>query len=331
MSDKFTVSGESINEDVDRIFKFYRVNGFPHYKREDYIVQKELQKIIDFDENKIFNNNELGQTMHGLGFLWTFFPHWTDVKYKGQDKSLMDLWNDDNKLKELVVKTYKWQLKHGNGKFTVNRIRQNAKVYCAKQSVSNFRPTAAKFIYNKFGNKGTVWDMSCGWGGRLLGFMASNCTKYIGTEPSTLTYKGLVELKDVYSINKEIELFCCGSEQLLLEPDSVDLCFTSPPYYDNERYCEEKTQSFKSYPTKEYWVNDYLKKTINNCKRCLKKNSYMIINIANTPSCNWLESKILEISKQQGFVLSNTYKLVLSSIAGKGKKYEPVFIFKNDK
>ena len=30
-----------------------------------------------------------------------------------------------------------------------------------------------KLIYEKFGGD-TIWDMSCGWGGRLLGFLSEN-------------------------------------------------------------------------------------------------------------------------------------------------------------
>jgi len=41
--------------------------------------------------------------------------------------------------------------------------------------------------------------MSSGWGGRLLGFLASGCKKYIGTEPSTKSFKGLCEIKDTYN------------------------------------------------------------------------------------------------------------------------------------
>ena len=33
--------------------------------------------------------------------------------------------------------------------------------------------------------------MSCGWGGRLLGFLSKNTKHYIGTEPSTKTFDGL--------------------------------------------------------------------------------------------------------------------------------------------
>jgi len=320
---------KDINEEVEKLFQYYREHGFPNYNKKDYDPKKELDKIIKFDENIIFNNRDLGQTMHGCGFLWTFFPHWIDIKYKTEQNTLRENWNDDEKLKSLILKTYKWQLKFGRRVFTTNRIRQNAKVYCSKQSVSNFRPTVAKYIYNQFGNRGVVWDMSAGWGGRLFGFLASDCKKYIGTEPSTKSFKGLTELKETYSyVNKEVELHCLGSEKFVPEEDSVDLCFTSPPYFDTEQYSQEDTQSFKAYPTKESWTNNFLRQTIKNCKIALKENGYMVINISNTKNEDWIEQETIKIARKEGFELMNTYYLVLSSIAGNGKKREPVFIFK---
>ena len=71
----------------------------------------------------------------------------------------------------------------------MNRIRQSLKIYNGISSVSNFRPTAAKYIYDTYGGDGVTWDMSCGWGGRLLGALSSNSIKkYIGTEPSSKTF-----------------------------------------------------------------------------------------------------------------------------------------------
>jgi 16S rRNA G966 N2-methylase RsmD len=263
--------------------------------------------------------------MHSCGFLWTYFPHWIDVKYNNQ-KTIKELWQDDNKLKELIRKTYEYENKFGNGFISENRLRQNSKVYLSKQSVSNFRPTVAKFIYNKFGNNGVVWDMSCGWGGRLLGFLSSNCKSYIGTEPSKKTFEGLINIKNDFNI-KEVLLYNIGSEEYLPKENSLDLCFTSPPYFDTEKYSDEKTQSYIKFNSKNTWLNDFYKKTIINCFKGLKKDAYMIINISNTPKYKWLEEETVKISNEIGFTLIDIFKLELSSISGKGQKYEPVFIF----
>ena len=164
-------------------------------------------------------------------FYGVFFLIGLIVTYKNQDKTLIELWNDDDKLRTLIKKTYIWQLKYGRGVFTINRLRQNAKVYLSRQSVSNFRPTASKYFYNTYGNGGVVWDMSSGWGGRLFGFLASNCKTYIGTEPCKQTFNGLEQLQNIYKEeNKNINLHNICAEDYLPEKETLDLCFTSPPY-----------------------------------------------------------------------------------------------------
>lgn len=92
--------------------------------------------------------------------------------------------------------------------------------------------------------------MSGGWGGRLFGFLASNCQKYIATEPSSKTFAGLVKLKEDYAyINKQIELHMVGSESFLPKKNSLDLCFTSPPYFNTEKYSDEDSQSYIKFPS----------------------------------------------------------------------------------
>lgn len=318
--------GNTKQDILDDYFVFWREKGYPNYKKEDYNKEKELNKLIEFNETSIYKNKILKQTMHSCGFLWTYFPHWIDVRY-GNQKTIRELWDNDYKLKELIRKTYDWECKFGRGYITTNRIRQNTKVYLSKQSVSNFRPTVAKFIYNQYGNNGIVWDMSCGWGGRLFGFLASNCKKYIGTEPAKKTFEGLQKLKKDFN-HKEIELLNIGSEIYNPAMESLDLCFTSPPYFDTEKYSEDKNQSYIKYNTKDKWIDGFYKKTMINCLQGLKKNGYMIINISNTPKLKWLEKETLNLARDLGFVLVNVLKMELSSISGNGFKYEPIFIFK---
>jgi hypothetical protein len=318
-------------KEIDELFLFWRKHGFPTYEKNQYDHEKELLKIVKFDDRKILNGKDLKQTMHGCGFLWTYFPHWVSVRC-GNDKSVIENWNEDEKLKTLIRKTYDYEMKHNGGRFTVNRLRQNAKVYCSKQSVSNFRPTVAKYIYNTYGNNGVVWDMSGGFGGRLLGFIASNCKHYIATEPSTLTYEGLLQMKNDYCyVGKKVEILKMGSEDFLPQKESLDLCFTSPPYFDTEKYSDESSQSFIKFDTKETWLNGFLRQTIKNCFYGLKENGYMIINIANVKSFQNLEEETIKLAKDVGFELKETLYLTLSSIAGKGTKREPVFVFKKRK
>jgi hypothetical protein len=54
----------------------------------------------------------------------------------------------------------------------------------------------------------------------------------------------------------------------------------------------------------------------------------MLINIANTPKHKDIEEKTIEIGETIGFKHTDTLYLILSSVAGKGIKLEPIFVFK---
>jgi len=319
---------EDVDAALDIIFKYHRQKGFPHYDIPTHKRVQQFKSLKRFDEQTLFKDGKIDQTMHGLSLAWTYFPHWVDVICGSSKLSPIEYWNDDDKLKEIIRKTWNWQIKHGSGSFTLNRLRQNLKIYGGNQSVSNFRPSAAKYIYNAYGNQGVVWDMSCGWGGRLIGFLTSDCKKYIGTEPSTKTFKGLERLnKDINSIGKEVELHKLGSEVYKPENESVDLCFTSPPYFDTEKYADEETQSYKKYPTESGWIAGFLKDTISNCYCSLKVGGKLMLNIANTKKYKTIEKETIRISSEMGFKHIDTIYLILSSVSGKGEKLEPIFIF----
>ncbi len=319
---------EDVNSALEIIFQYHRKKGFPHYNIPKHKKLQQFKSLKRFDEKTLFKDGKIDQTMHGLSLAWTYFPHWVDVICGSSKLSPIEYWNNDDKLKEIIRKTWNWQIKHGNGSFTLNRLRQNLKIYGGNQSVSNFRPSAAKYIYNTYGNQGVVWDMSCGWGGRLLGFLSSDCKRYIGTEPSSKTFDGLERLKEDMNIqNKEVELYKLGSEVFQPEDESIDLCFTSPPYFDTEKYSDEKTQSYIKYPTEKKWINGFLKYTIENCYRSLKVGGKMMLNIANTKKYKKIEKETIRISSEMGFKHIDTIYLILSSVSGNGEKLEPIFVF----
>ena len=325
------ISDIDIEEGVEIIFKYYRERGFPHYTVREDEKYTHMKKLRKFDIDTIFIDNQIIQTMHCLRLAWNYFPHWVEVQCGSSKMPPMGYFNDDTMLKGIIRKTWIWQLNYGRNRFTENRFRQCLKLYQGSQGVSNFRPTAAKVIYEKFGGD-VVWDMSCGWGGRLLGFLASSNTKqYIGTEPSSKTYDGLLKIKKDFSyLGKQVNIYKLGSEEYKPLKESLDLCFTSPPYFDTEKYSLESTQSFVKFPTENEWVNGFLKKTIQNCYNGLKENKYMLINIANTPKYKFIEEETVRISKELGFVQEDTVQLTLSSVMGAGYKYEPIFVFRKE-
>ena len=62
-----------------------------------------------------------------------------------------------------------------------------------------------------------------------------------------------------------IELHKLGSEDFPPDRNEFDLCFSSPPYYDPEKYSNESTQSYITFPNKEAWLRGFLGTTLDNC------------------------------------------------------------------
>ena len=316
---------------IDIILKYFRKYGFPYYTVTEDEKHKHMKQLCKFDTSDILKEDDrIEQTMHALRLAWSYFPHSWEVQCGTSKMSPMDVFDNDNEFSKTIGKCYDWCVKHEDGKMSMNRIRQSLKIYNGISSVSNFRPTAAKYIYDTYGGDGVTWDMSCGWGGRLLGALASKrIKKYIGTEPSSKTFEGLLSLKNDFEyLYKVIELHKAGSESFVPDKNSIDLCFTSPPYFDTEKYSDEPTQSYLKYPTEDGWISGFLYDTISNCYHGLKNNGYMLMNIANTSSGKNIENATIKLSKDLGFTYERTLKLTLSSIAGKGQKYEPIFVFK---
>lgn len=312
---------------VDMIFKHYRREGFPQFPSNTGYRDARFSELVEADVSDIIRNNVVTRTTHGINLAWSYFPHAFGVKC-GNMLTPFEAYNNDEIFKNVIRKLCKL-----GDAISDSGIRGLLRLYTGVQAVSNFRPTAAAALYGHYVPKGegTVWDMSGGWGGRLLGAIKANVKEYITTEPATLTHAGLKKLAydfntNQYDIRKE------GSEKFRPQRNSLSFCFTSPPYFNLEQYSNEKTQSYVKYDTKDRWVEGFLAATFENCHYGLKKGKYMLINIADPKKSKGisLEDETLRTAKRVGFTHVNTLSLMLKSPLGSGQmfKYEPIFCFK---
>jgi len=311
-----------------KIFHYYRERGFPYYPNDKENRIKEFEKLKKFDYTKVYDSDIIKQTMHGLALAWSYFPHSFNVRCNNA-MTPFEAFMDD----EIFMKVIYKRLKIGTY-ISDSGIRKMLRIYTGIQSVSNFRPTAAAVLYHIFAKNGVVWDMCGGWGGRMLGAIVGGVDTYIATEPSTLTYEGLNSLANDFHGEMKYQIYKMGSEDFKPEKNSLDLCFTSPPYFDLEKYSEEETQSYIKFNTKKKWINGYLLPTFENCYYGLKSNKYLLINIAdvkNKGNIN-LEEETLKTAIKCGFNYIKTLKLALSNVNMRNKnekfKYEPIFVFK---
>lgn len=154
-------------------------------------------------------------------------------------------------------------------------------------AVATFRPTAARAIYLRFsGRLDPVLDVAAGFGGRLLGALATE-RQYVGIEPSGRTVAGLRRmeqmLRELGLIRVHPVVKHASAEMALagLPSASFPLVFSSPPYFSRERYADEPSQSFRRYPTYESWRDGFLTHVIAEAHRLLERNGRLVLNVSD--------------------------------------------------
>lgn len=159
-----------------------------------------------------------------------------------------------------------------------------------KYICSQFKPNVAKSLYDFVGAE-TVLDMSAGWGDRLCGFFASDKgTHYVGIDPRKEThpiYEAQTQFytkhNGFFETEKRADFICSPAEDadLTMYENYFDIVFSSPPYFNVERYSYDDTQSWVRYKNIDAWNKLFLHKTIANVWPTLKRGGYLAINIAD--------------------------------------------------
>jgi len=322
---------------IETVFKYYREKGFPYYPTNKLYRLKRFKALMGMDDSKVIKGKIVTQQLHGLSLCWTYMPHSWGVKCGGAKYTPLEVFEDDDHFRAVIRKV----MTLGYSSMGAASIRGMVRIYRGAQSVSNFRPTSASALYKYFCNPGdTVLDSSSGYGGRLMGAIKAK-VNYIGYDPCTPSWNGLQEMiKDWGNPGNTYTIHHGGSEDMDLPENSVDFAFTSPPYFNTEKYSDEETQSWKKYPTREEWLNGFLKDTIRNVHHALKPGKLMGINIAKVKSYKTIEEDCIRVAEECGFVLVDTWKYAMSNLMwtlpNKDRatstepysKFEPIFWFR---
>ena len=330
-----------IDKRTHKIVKYWQKVGFPYVDTGKKYRQDKFDAFLKVDDMKSldFNNRTFKFNNAGLSLAWSYHPHAFEVQCNNQ-KSPMDVFTDYDTFAKGIKKTLMGsffkkrsfeELMEKNDQ-TNEMIRTVLRRVSGAQMVSNFRPITASALYKLFTDKNdVVWDMSCGWGGRLLASVKAEIN-YIGTDPNTQTQKGLKEMITTFG-NKayDYELLTMGSEEYRPDKNSLDFAFTSPPYFDTEKYSDtETTQSYLKYSNINTWKENFLRKTLENVHYGLKPNKFCAFNVADVKSYETFEKDTKQIASEVGFKLVDTFDLRLSSQSNDYKS-EPIFIFKKGK
>lgn len=105
--------------------------------------------------------------------------------------------------------------------------------------------------------------------------------EYIETDPSKETYKGLTELKKFLKLGDNYKQYNLPFEDLELKENYFDFVFTSPPYFDTERYSEDEEQSYIKNDSYEKWRDNFLYVMIDKIIYSMKKDATCMLNVGN--------------------------------------------------
>lgn len=177
----------------------------------------------------------------------------------------------------------------------INRKTLRTCLSLRKYTAAQFKPSVAKAVYDYFKAE-TIIDFSMGWGDRLCGFYTSETgKKYIGLDPRKENHPIYQEQKEFYESNngffehkREVEMHEVPAEDFDYTPyhNQVDLVFTSPPYFNVEKYSHDDTQSWVRYKNIDVWNEHFLHTALGKMIPTLKQGGIMAINISDVYSNN---------------------------------------------
>ena len=327
---------DTTDEERERLVKWLfdlirsRGNAVPIHTWSDDIFSKIVSSLCDLDTYLIYQDGSYSLNNIGANILTQFFPEILDVVKNGK-VSHREFFREDKRLIG-YCRTFLKYCTSPLEMFKMMSFRGSSRCY-------NFRPATAKALYELYGGSDCkVLDTSSGFGGRLLGFFtAKNTSEYVGIDPNTADScnKFIDFMRMRFEINKKAYVNKIGSEDFTIEnypqyENYFDISFTSPPYFNIERYSDDETQSHIKFNTYDLWVDGFYRNTIYNSCNALKLDGTFAINIS------WLDN-IKEYTEEFlndcGFYIIKEDKYLLrihpresSYGSDKMSKYEPIWV-----
>lgn len=240
-----------------------------HYTDEE--LRKDWNRLCSVTEYK-----KGAQFKPGMKLCQHFCPNFWDIE-NSKGMSFTKAWQDY----DIMDKVREWGLT-GMSQLWLSWIRRAVFMTSGLPNSSFYRPHFSKQVIEMTGKiGGTLFDPCAGWGGRMLGTVASGWN-YYSCEPNVDTYTNLqrminfIQPKGTVSIqNIPVETFDLNTIE------RVDVVLTSPPYFNLEVYNHTPEQSYNQHSTYEQWRDMWLVPLIDRCLVKLEDDGISAWNVMN--------------------------------------------------
>lgn len=130
-------------------------------------------------------------------------------------------------------------------------------VYEKHVECSIHNPLIIKYFIELYGAK-TILDMSSGWGDRLIGSLAANVDKYVGTDPNSCLYEAYDEIIKLFRTKGTFYVNHAKFEEVDLQGQMFDLMYSSPPYFDYEIYTDKDGDHSLGDFSEDDWLKQFM-------------------------------------------------------------------------
>lgn len=258
--DQFESSISQLAEELTEI-SFY-----PNYS--DVVLLKSWKDLCEYSSD---SNITASTTKVGMKLCEHFFPNFYDIQNK-KGQCFKGLWSDPENLEKIL----RWNRKSHSTPY-LSELKRGIYFCCGLTKNTMFRPHLAKIICDSHDGD-SVLDPCAGWGGRMLGSVASG-KKYIGFEPCHETYENLKRLQSFLGL-QNITLYNDVAENMNnYDFENVDIVLTSPPYFNLEIYSLEGSET--KYANYNEWLSMWLQPLIKQAIDRLKPRGWSCWNIHN--------------------------------------------------
>jgi hypothetical protein len=245
-----------------------------------------------------------GSQAPGKRIILHYQPHFWSVKTTAAP--ITARWNN-----EKIIQRAAFQLLTTGTKISLDRYIRELR-YAGVGVTSHFHPNFAMAIIQSLAPNTKSWfDPSMGWGGRLLAAHILD-VQYEGCDPQSDTFRGLAQIS---LFVKSSAVLHCLKAQCYQFTKRFDLGFTSPPFFNKERYGGSE-QSYEEFTTYDKWATGFLGPLVD---ALLKNCDRVILHIDERMKdtlCKWYKVDIYPVSLQRNPGGPRGHEFVLNFTSG---------------
>jgi 16S rRNA G966 N2-methylase RsmD len=289
------------------------IDDFPYYKkyyeyandnqklrdRFFYLVNNLKSKVIktQYIPNKIKNKNQIEKYKDNYVL---FEENWNNTE---ELNHITNLFTEECrilcKFKQSITPLEYWQ----NNKKELENMKDlksmNSEIYKSVEYCSNFRISVALIILKFFNTKKWL-DISAGWGDRLVAAIGHKVDLYVGVDPNECLHPNYVTIINTFVDDKDKHKYVLikdGFETAKLPDTKFDLVFSSPPFFDLEKYSQETNDSYNKFNREKSWYDNFLIPSLTKSYEYLEENGHLVLYIGEGIGTNYLKDMLEYMNK----------------------------------